>query len=89
MILDKLAHYRVRGIENNWFKTYLTREWSNIWLCFDRVWGPTGFSSGSTALFDIHYINDLNQAIKFSRVHYFADDTNLLLANDSSKKQQG
>ena len=46
-------------------------------------------SSGSTALFDIHYINDLNQAIKFSRVHYFADDTNLLLANDSSKKQQG
>ena len=25
------------------------------------------------------YINDLNQAIKFSRVHHFADDTNLAI----------
>ena len=32
------------------------------------------------------YINDLNQAIKFSRVHQFADNTNLLLADNSLKK---
>ena len=32
------------------------------------------------------YINDLNQAIKFSRVHHFADDTNLLLVDNSLKK---
>ena len=32
------------------------------------------------------YINDLNQAIKFSRVHNFADDTNLLLGDNSLKK---
>ena len=32
------------------------------------------------------YINDLNQAIKFSRVHHFADNTNLLLTDNSLKK---
>ena len=32
------------------------------------------------------YINDLNQAMKFSRVHHFADDTNLLLVDNSLKK---
>ena len=32
------------------------------------------------------YINDLNQAIKFSRVHHFVDDTNLLLVDNSLKK---
>ena len=31
------------------------------------------------------YINDLNQAMKFSRVHHFADDTNLLLVDNSLK----
>ena len=31
------------------------------------------------------YINDLNQAIKFSRVHHFADDTNLLLVDNTLK----
>ena len=31
------------------------------------------------------YINDLNQAIKFSRVHHFADNTNLLLVDNILK----
>ena len=29
------------------------------------------------------YINDLNQAIKFCKVHHFADDTNLLCPSNS------
>ena len=32
------------------------------------------------------YINDLNQAIKFYKVHHFADDTNLLCLSNSIKK---
>jgi len=32
------------------------------------------------------FINDLNIAIKSSKVHHFADDTNLLLINKSLKK---
>ena len=34
------------------------------------------------------YINDLNNAIKHSITHHFADDTNLLLSNVSIKKLQ-
>ena len=32
------------------------------------------------------YINDLNQAIKFCKVHHFADDTNLSCLSNSIKK---
>ena len=31
-------------------------------------------------------INELNQAIKFCKVHHFADDTNLLCLSNSIKK---
>ena len=33
-------------------------------------------------------INDLHNAIKFSTVHHFADDTNLLVSNSCIKKIQ-
>ena len=32
------------------------------------------------------YINDLNQAITFCKIHHFADDTNLLHSNKSVAK---
>ena len=32
------------------------------------------------------YINNLNQSVKFSRLHYFADDSDLLLVDNSLKK---
>ena len=34
------------------------------------------------------YINDLNEAIKYSRVYHFADDTNLLNISESPKQLQ-
>ena len=58
-----------------------------------------GFDSGLTSincgvpqgsvlgpLLFLLYINDLNQAIKFCKVHHFADDTNLLCLSNSIKK---
>ena len=32
------------------------------------------------------YINELHQAIKFCKIHHFADDTNLLWPSNSLKK---
>ena len=41
-------------------------------------WGvPQGSVLGS--LLFLLFINDLNQAIKFSKVHHFADDTSLFM----------
>ena len=46
--------------------------------------GPQGSVLGPLSfLIDI---NDLNQAIKFCKVHHFADDTNLLYVDQSIKK---
>ena len=47
-----------------------------------------GVAQGSVLepLLFLLYINDLNQAIKFCKVHHFADETNLLCLNNSIKK---
>ena len=44
--------------------------------------------SGLGPLLFLIYINDLHVAIKYSLVHHFADDTNLLLKNKSLKQLQ-
>ena len=47
-----------------------------------------GVRQGSVlgSLLFLLYTNDLNQAIKFCKVHHFADDTNLLCLSNSIKK---
>ena len=90
-MLDKLTHYGVRVIKNNWFKTYLTNRKQYVTVIgqtSDNALREFGVSHGSVLgvlLFSI-YINDLTQSIKFSRVRHFADDTNLLLVYNSLKK---
>ena len=91
ILLDKLAYYGVRGTENNWFKTYLTNRKQHVTVSdqtSDNALIEFGVPQGSVLgpLLFLIYINDLNQAIKFSRVHHFADDTNLLLVDNSLKK---
>ena len=91
ILLDKLAHYGVRRTENNWFKTYLTNRKQHLTVngqtsdnALIEFGVPQGLVMGPL-LFLIN-INDLNQAIKFSRVYHFADDTNLLLVDNPLKK---
>ena len=91
ILLDKLAHYGVRGTENKWFKNYLTNSKQHVTVSgqtSDNALIESGVPQGSvlSPLLFLIYINDLNQAIKFSRMHHFADDTNLLLEDNSLKK---
>ena len=91
ILLSKLYYYGIWGISNNWFKSYLSNRKQFVSI--------NGYDSGlaeincgvpqvsvlGTLLF-LSYMNDLNQAIKFCKVHQFADDTNLLYLGKSIKK---
>ena len=91
ILLAKLNHYRIREVSNDWFKSYLSNRSQYVSI--------NGYDSGLAAinygvpqgsvlgpLLFLLYINDLNQAIIFCKVHHFADDTNLLCLGNSIKK---
>ena len=91
ILLAKLEHYGIKGNANYWLCSFLTDRKQNTSI--------TGKDSNSQEithgvlqgfvlglLLFIIFINDLNLSITSSKVHHFADDTNLLLINKSLKK---
>ena len=90
ILLDKLSHY---GITNDWFSSYLSNRTQYVSILgFDSkiMSVPDGVPQGSVLgpLLFLIYINALHNAITFSKVYHFADDTNLLHIDKSSKKIQ-
>ena len=91
ILLANLNHYGIRGVSNDWFKSYLSNRHQYVSI--------NGYKSGLAAincgvlqgsvlgpLLFILYINDLNPAIKSCKVHHFSGDTNLLCLSNSIKK---
>ena len=83
-----LNHYGICGVSNDWFKSYLSNRNQYVSingyessLAVINCSVPQGSVLG--LLLFLFYINELNQAIKFSNVHHFADDTNLFRENSS------
>ena len=80
ILLAKMDHYRIRGALNVWFKSYLSIRNQYV-PKNDYESGLAAISCGvpqRSVLESLLCINDLNWAIRFCKVHHFADDTNLL-----------
>ena len=91
ILLAKLNHYGIHGVPNDWLKSYLSNRSHYVSINGHESGLPAvncGVPQGSvlgSGLF-LSYINDLSQAIKFCKVHHFADDTNLLCLSNLIKK---
>ena len=91
ILLGKLKYYGVRGITNNWFKSFLEHrfQYTNIKECSsEKLLITHGVPQGSVlgSLLFLLYIHNLHKAMMHCSVHHFADDTNLLLINKSLKE---
>ena len=91
ILVKKLEHYGVRGVSNNWFKSYLSNRKQFVTISqvnSDFQHMELGVPQGSVLgpLLFLLYINDLHSTIKFCSTRHFADDTNLLIKNKSLKQ---
>ena len=91
ILLAKLEHYGIRGMTNNWFKSYLFNRKQFVSInghISNQTSVKYGVPQGSVLgpLLFLIYINELNLAIKFCKVRHFADDTNLLHFSKSVNK---
>ena len=91
ILLQKLSHYGIRGIVNDWFTSYLVGRKQIVEI------GSRNKSSKEILLFGVPqgsilgpllfliYVNDICNSCNELKFYLFADDTNLLYADKNIK----
>ena len=90
ILLQKLHHYGIRGTALSLLSSYLTNRYQFVTVngvSSKKALIKHGVPQGSVLgpLLFLIYINDLHNAIRYSIVHHFADDTNLINFSKSFK----
>ena len=88
--LTKLYHYGIRGLSNDWFRSYLKGRQQFISIgnqasTFKEIASGVPHGSALGPLLFLIYINDLHSCLKYSKAHHFADDTNVTLSDCSQE----
>ena len=90
-LLHKLHHYGIRGIVHEWFASYLANRTQTTHIDNDHIsskkYSVTGVPQGSVLgpLLFLIYINDIYLCSNKLGFYLFADDTNLLYADNDLK----
>ena len=91
ILLEKLKYYGIKETSYNWFKSYLCErlQYTQIKDSESSLKAVShGVPQGSVLgpLLFILFFNDMHTSVKHSKVHHYADNTNLLLTSNSLKK---
>ena len=92
ILLQKLDHYGVRGVTNNWFASHLLGRQQTTQIGAKNISKKevilSGVPQGSMLgpLLFLVYINDISNSSDQLKFYLFADDTNLLYADKNLRE---